>query len=191
MSVVLDLVIKTILYIQCCQFTIASVCVPRKIMDYTVTCLEPTESTNISYCDFILLKSLSPGALEKSSITDQISFLTPPSMSLRQNAPIHVPPSARCRDMGDFHRHYLLYRHTQKCLHNLQPKSGCVLPMHSLLQAKFFCRWPCARGFLSALPENGFYEDHVTLVVILFTLQQSFPYQLLIFQCWGPCDILH
>ncbi len=34
-------------------------------------------------------------------------------------------------------------------------------------------------------------SDHVTLVVILCTLQQSFPYQLLLFQCWGPCCILH
>ncbi len=56
---------------------------------------------------------------------------------------------------------------------------------------KVFCRWPCARGFLPALPENGFYEDHTTLVVILCTLQQSFPCQLLLFQCWGPCGILH
>jgi hypothetical protein len=29
------------------------------------------------------------------------------------------------------------------------------------------------------------------LVVILCKLQQSFPYQLLLFQCWGPCGILH
>jgi hypothetical protein len=42
-------------------------------MDYTFTCLESTVSTNISYCVFILIKSLSPGVLEKSSITDQIS----------------------------------------------------------------------------------------------------------------------
>ena len=41
--------------------TITSVCVPRKIMDYTFTCLEPTVSTNISYCAFILIKSLPPG----------------------------------------------------------------------------------------------------------------------------------
>jgi hypothetical protein len=39
---------------------------------------------------------------------------------------------------------------------------------------------------LSGLPENGFHEDHTTLVVILCTLQQSFPYRLLLFQCWGP-----
>ncbi len=45
------------------------------------------------------------------------------------------------------HRHYLLYRHAQECLHNLQPKSGCVLPMHSLLQAKFFVA-SCADVFL-------------------------------------------
>ncbi len=47
--------------------TIVSVCVPRKIMDYTVTFLDPTSSTNISYCTFILLKSLPPGVLEKYS----------------------------------------------------------------------------------------------------------------------------
>ena len=104
-----------------------------------------------------LLKSLPPGALEKSSITDQISFLTPVSMSLRQNCSNILQTqlgsvsssaqSARCRDMGVFHRHYLLYRHAQECLHNLQPKSGCVLPMHSLLQTKFFCRSSCAADF--------------------------------------------
>ena len=64
---------------------IESVCVPRKIMDYTVTWWEPTSSTNILYSVFILLKSLPPGDFEKSSITDQISFLTPESTSLRQN----------------------------------------------------------------------------------------------------------
>ena len=63
--------------------------------------------------------------------------------------------------------------------------------MDSLLQAKFLCRWPSERGFLTVLPENGFYEDHTTLVVILCTLQQSFPYRFLLFQCWGPCGILH
>ncbi len=57
--------------------------------------------------------------------------------------------------------------------------------------SKFFCRLPCESGFLPALPENGFYEDHETLVVILCTLQQSFPYQLLLFQCLGPCGILN
>jgi hypothetical protein len=44
--------------------------------------------------------------------------------------------------MGAFHRYYLLHRHPRECLYNLQPKSGCVLPMH-LLQAKFFCHWSC------------------------------------------------
>jgi hypothetical protein len=87
---------------------------------------------------------LAPRALEKSSITDQISFLTTASMSLRQNCFSNILQtkfgSARCRDMGDFHRHYLLHRRAQECLDNLQPKSGCALPMHSLLKAKFFCR---------------------------------------------------
>jgi hypothetical protein len=55
--------------------------------------------------------------------------------------------------------------------------------------SKVFCR--AMRGCLPALPENGSYEDHATLVVILCTLQQSFPYRLLLFQCWGPCGILH
>jgi hypothetical protein len=55
--------------------------------------------------------------------------------------------------------------------------------------SKVFCH--VMRGCQSALPENGSYEDHATLVVILFfTLQQSFPYRLLLFQCWGPCGIL-
>lgn len=62
---------------------------------YTVTCLEPTASTNISYCAFILLKSLPPGAFEKSSITDQTSFLTSPSMSLRQNC-LSIAKAAEC-----------------------------------------------------------------------------------------------
>ena len=34
---------------------------------------------------------------------------------------------------------------------------------------------PFTRVFLSVLPKNGFYEDHVMLVVILFTVRQSFP----------------
>ena len=139
-----------------------------------------TASTNISYCAFILLKSLSPGALEKSSITDQISFLTPPSMSLRQNCSNILQTqfgsvsssaqSARCRDMGAFHRHYLLHRHAQECLYNLQPKSGCVLPMDPLLEAKCFCRSPCVCGFLPTLPRNVFYENRTMLVVILYTV---------------------
>ncbi len=37
--------------------------------------------------------------------------------------------SVRCRDMGVFHRHYLLQRDPKECLYNLQPTSVCVLPM--------------------------------------------------------------
>jgi hypothetical protein len=62
---------------------IASVCVPRKIMDYTIACLEPTASTNISYCAFILLKSLPPGALKILHHWPGILFDTG----------IHVPPT--------------------------------------------------------------------------------------------------
>ena len=51
--------------------------------------------------------------------------------------------SARCRDMGAFHRHYLLQRHPQECLYNLQPTTGSVLPMQPLLQSKYFCHSPC------------------------------------------------
>jgi hypothetical protein len=58
--------------------------------------------------------------------------------------------SARCRDMGTFHRYYLLYRHPQECLYNLQLTSGCVLPMHSLLQAKSVCHSPCDPDFKAA-----------------------------------------
>ncbi len=43
---------------------------------------------------------------------------------------------------------------------------------------------------MPALPRNVFYEDHTILVVILYTVWQSFPCQLL-FQCWDPYDILH
>ena len=71
------------------------VCVPRKIMDHTVTCLESTTSTNISYCVFILMKYLTPGSLEKSSITDHISLLTPASMFLRQNC-LSIAKAAEC-----------------------------------------------------------------------------------------------
>ncbi len=39
-----------------CQYVCVSMC--EKIVDYTVTCLEATASTNISFCDFILLKCL-------------------------------------------------------------------------------------------------------------------------------------
>jgi hypothetical protein len=56
---------------------------------------------------------------------------------------------------------------------------------------KFFFPPSIRSGFLSTLPKNCFYEDHTTLVVILCTLQQFFPYKLLIFQCWCPCGILH
>jgi hypothetical protein len=38
------------------------------------------------------------------------------------------------------------------------------------------------------------YQDSLhdtTLVVIVCTLQQSFPHQLLLSQRWGPCGILH
>ena len=70
--------------------TIVSLFVPRKNMDYCVTSLETTTSTNIVYYVFILFKSLTPGAFEKSSITDQISLLTPSSISLRQYSGIQA-----------------------------------------------------------------------------------------------------
>ncbi len=69
-------------------------------------------------------------------------------------------------------------------------KSDCVLTMLPLLEAECFCLSPCSRGFLPALPRNVFYEDRAMLVVILCTVRQSFPFQLL-FQCWDPYDILH
>jgi hypothetical protein len=65
-----------------------------------------------------------------------------------------------------------------------------VLPMHTLLQVKSVCHSSCTSGFLTSLPRNVFYQDHTTLVVILCTVRQSFPCQLL-FQCWDPYDILH
>ncbi len=59
----------------------------HNLMWYTYwnTCFDPKASTKREYCDFSLLKSWPPGALEKSSITDQISVLTPWSICLRQN----------------------------------------------------------------------------------------------------------
>ena len=37
---------------------------------------------------------------------------------------------------------------------------------------------------------NRLNHHHVMLNMILYTLWQSFPFKFL-FQCWGPCDILH
>jgi hypothetical protein len=116
-------------------------------------------------------KSLPPGALTKSSTTDQISFLTPASMSLRQHC-LSIAKALECTGtmMGAFHRNYLLQRDPQECRHNLPPTTGSVLPMHALLQTKSFCRSSCASGFLPELPRNVFYEDHSMLVVILCTV---------------------
>ncbi len=77
--------------------------------------------------------------LVKSSITDQISFLIPESMSLRQNC---LSIAKATEWMDDFHRHHLFQRDPKECLHNLQPKSGCVLTIHPLLEAKCFCHSP-------------------------------------------------
>jgi len=41
----------------------------------------------------------------------------------------------------------------------------------------------------STLPKNGFYSGHAMLIVILHTLRQPFPCQLLLSKCWGPCGI--
>jgi hypothetical protein len=61
--------------------------------------------------------------------------------------------------------------------------------MYSLLQPRTSCHIASWHVFRTVLPKNGFYSDHVMLIVILHTLRQPFPFQLLISKCWGPCDI--
>jgi hypothetical protein len=50
------------------------------------------------------------------------------------------------------------------------------------------CVCVCACVYPDYVDTHTFYADHVMLTVILRTLRQSFPCQLL-FQCWGPCNI--
>ena len=57
--------------------------------------------------------------------------------------------------------------------YDLQPTSGYVLPMQTLLETKSFCHSSCECGFLTTLPKNTF--DEVMLVVILCTVRQSCP----------------
>ncbi len=64
-----------------------------------------------------------------------------------------------------------------------------VFSMHPLLQARTSCHIASWRVLRSALPKKGFYSGHVMLIVILHTLRQPFPCQLLLSTCWGPCDI--
>jgi hypothetical protein len=61
--------------------------------------------------------------------------------------------------------------------------------MHPLLKARtsyHIASW-CVLRFV--LTKNGFYSGHTMLIVILHTLWQPFPFQLLLSKCWGPCDI--
>ena len=93
------------------------------------------------------------------------------------------------RGIGALHQHCLLHTDPQHCLHDLQPPSGCVLSMHPLLQARTSCHIASWCVLRPALPKNGFYSGHAMLIVILHTLRQPFPCQLLLSKCWGPCDI--
>jgi hypothetical protein len=93
------------------------------------------------------------------------------------------------RDIGALHQHCLLHTEPQHCLNDLQPPSGCVVAMHPLLQTRTSCHMVSWRVLRSALSKNGFYSDHAMLIVILHTLRQPFPCQLLLSKCWGPCDI--
>ncbi len=128
---------------------IPSVCVPRKIIDYTVTYLEPTSSMS--------LRDMDPGGCphhHSLSVPETWSF------SIGITCCYEIQRSV-CTTSN---RHQIsIYR----CKHFLKES---VLSL-------VIC------GFLSALPRNVFYEDHTMLVVILCTVRQSFPCQLL-FQCW-------
>ena len=75
------------------------------------------------------------------------------------------------------------------CLHTLQPTSSSVFSMHPLLQARSSYQIASWRVLWPVLPRNGFCSGHAMLIVILHTLRQPFPCQLLLSKCWGPCDI--
>ncbi len=94
-----------------------------------------------------------------------------------------------CRGIDALHQRCLLHTDPQHCLHILQPPSGCVFSMHPLLQARTSCHIASWRVLRTVLSKNGFYSGHTMLIVILHTLRQPFPCQLLLSKCWGPCDI--
>ena len=96
--------------------------------------------------------------------------------------------------LSDFHKdtlnhHCFLHTDPQHCLHTLQPRSGSVFSMHPLLQARSSYHIASWRVLRPELPRNGFCSGHAMLIVILHTLRQHFPCQLLLSKCWGPCDI--
>jgi hypothetical protein len=61
--------------------------------------------------------------------------------------------------------------------------------MHPLLQTRTSCHIASWSVLCPVLSKNGFYSGYVMLIVILHTLRQPFPFQLLLSKCWGPCDI--
>ena len=189
MSVVLDLVIKMIH--PTLSVTIESVCVPRKTIPDNLLI---TSSSKRYYTPNVVSHDCVSMCTEEDHssviITGGRPFLIITSLQHSTNSEwVGVLVNTVCPLSR--HQHYLLERDPQECFHNLQPTTGSVLPMQPLLEAKSFCHSPSGHRFLTALPRNGSDEDHTMLVVILCTLLQSFPYQLGLFQCWGPCGILH
>jgi hypothetical protein len=126
---------------------------------------------------------LPPGDLAKSSITDQISFLIPTSMSLRDMDPGGCP-----------HHHSLSVAETWSfsigitCCYEIQRSVCTTSNRHqiSICRCKHFLKESVLSlvicGFLSALPRNVFYEDHTifylidTLRVVGLSCIPHFPY---------------
>ncbi len=143
MSIVLDLVIKTILCTQCCQSRLCQYVCQEKLWITLSHAWYPQFFPQTSHTVSSSCSNPCPPDPQKNSLkTIPDNLIDPTFYKLNLGRAPSMSSSAQsscCRDMGAFHRHYLLHRHPQECLHNLQPKSGCVLPVYSLLQTKFFC----------------------------------------------------
>ena len=74
----------------------------------------------------------------------------------------------------------LLHTHPQHCLNDLQPPSGCVFSMYPLLSANTSYHITSCRVLRLVLTRNGFCSGHAMLIVILDTLPQNFPCQLML-----------
>ena len=110
--------------------------VMHNLMWYTYwnTCFEPSASTKRAYCDYSLLKSWPPGALEKSSITDQISVLTPWSISLRQNC---LSIAKAVESMGAWKSLHLIMK-----THSSIPHLGVQLALLEVIGERSFYLFP-------------------------------------------------
>ncbi len=98
-------------------------------------CVRTSFSTNFWSSLFLLWQWIHPSIDQQCSHTDT-EHMTPETLYVN-----HWGGESITTVVLDLVIKMILYIQ----LHNLQPKSGCVLPMHSLLQEIFFCRWPYAR----------------------------------------------